>query len=480
MVSVEAATTRQFQLWLHEMCSNRRLARIVVDEAHRAIQDESYREVFNELDRIRIATTVPIVLLSATVPPSCEKQLMAKFRCHIFDTVRLPTNRPNLAYSFYRTPKAKYFTQIARYFHEKLVKHGSGYRAIVFCRTKMGSHDGVDPLAEYLTTYLSREGITEQVSAYYSDKENKEEEFDQWAKRKTRIIVATTALGAGIHFEDIRDVVHCGLSSSVVEFVQETGRGGRDGLPCNAVTYYDTTDTMKPPPVSQDVFGARIMKTVASSKVCRRFHVTDLLDGYPTDCISCGGALCDICNGEYESQRDPPLRPAYVDDRRLKEQGPLLPPPIEPVPIPQQTGENRQDSPVELEYSPRSLGRQTPLGERIERTYAGKLRSHNRPRQEEMGRGNRRDNLGKAPSPKVRDSGRYDPPERDEGHPRRKRKQPSPEYISSSEDEWENDIEGTRNRKAQLVKRIKTHDRADNADKNEVCSKFLIIFQMLN
>jgi hypothetical protein len=337
MVSVEAAATHPFHQWLHEMCSNGRLSRIVVDEAHRAIQDNNYRQVFNELEPIRVATKVPIILLSATVPPSCEEQLMSKFRCQLFETVRLPTNRQNIHFKFKSTSKPQYFAQIASYLFDKLSHHGRGYRAIVFCRKKKEPTDGVDPLAQYLTTYLAAKGFTENVSAYYSDKDDKEEEFARWARGEATIMVATTALGAGIHLQDIRDVVHCGLSSSVVDYAQETGRGGRDGLACNAITFFDPTDSNMPPPIAKDVFGARIMKTVASSKTCRRFHISDLLDGYPTDCVSSGSVLCDNCHVDYSSKKEPPLRPLYVEDLRLK----LPAPPAIPSP-PRHTPSNLQ------------------------------------------------------------------------------------------------------------------------------------------
>jgi superfamily II DNA helicase RecQ len=53
-----------------------------------------------------------------------------------------------------------------------------------------------------------------------------------------RIVVATTAFGTGINFSDIRIIVHYGLPSSLTEYMQNIGRGGRDGEPYKCVLYF--------------------------------------------------------------------------------------------------------------------------------------------------------------------------------------------------------------------------------------------------
>ena len=50
-----------------------------------------------------------------------------------------------------------------------------------------------------------------------------------------RLIIATSAFGLGIDIPDVRQIVHWGLTSTVEEYVQETGRAGRDGLSVQAI-----------------------------------------------------------------------------------------------------------------------------------------------------------------------------------------------------------------------------------------------------
>ena len=55
---------------------------------------------------------------------------------------------------------------------------------------------------------------------------------------KLRIVVATIAFGMGMDCPNVRQVIHWGPSGDIEQYMQETGRTGRDGLPATAVLYY--------------------------------------------------------------------------------------------------------------------------------------------------------------------------------------------------------------------------------------------------
>ncbi|KAG6863980.1 hypothetical protein C0991_001400, partial [Blastosporella zonata] len=73
--------------------------RLVFDEAHLALTDEDYRATLKNIRQIRIIP-VPIIVLSATIPPTSETALATAFG--LTDdriTIRMSTDRPELCYT---------------------------------------------------------------------------------------------------------------------------------------------------------------------------------------------------------------------------------------------------------------------------------------------------------------------------------------------------------------------------------------------
>ena len=56
-------------------------------------------------------------------------------------------------------------------------------------------------------------------------------------KGTCRVLFSTIAVGTGINIPNIRRVIHNGPAAKVDQYVQETGRGGRDGDLCEVVLY---------------------------------------------------------------------------------------------------------------------------------------------------------------------------------------------------------------------------------------------------
>ena len=59
------------------------------------------------------------------------------------------------------------------------------------------------------------------------------------------IVIATVAFGMGIHRPDVRMAIHWGVPEDIELYIQQSGRVGRDGLPCYALLVYGSRDLNK-------------------------------------------------------------------------------------------------------------------------------------------------------------------------------------------------------------------------------------------
>ena len=57
------------------------------------------------------------------------------------------------------------------------------------------------------------------------------------AKSRLRVLICTVAFGMGINCAAVMKVIHWGPPPDIESYMQETGRGGRDGSPCSAVLF---------------------------------------------------------------------------------------------------------------------------------------------------------------------------------------------------------------------------------------------------
>ena len=105
----------------------------------------------------------------------------------------------------------------------------------------------------------------------------------------TQLLVATSALTHGINYAAVRYVIHAEIPRSLLEFVQESGRAGRDGKPAKSIIF--NTQTRYSTDLSlQHYLDAHQLHQ------CRLSALHIYLDGISKSCAELEVNLCDVCD----------------------------------------------------------------------------------------------------------------------------------------------------------------------------------------
>ncbi|KJZ71409.1 hypothetical protein HIM_09197 [Hirsutella minnesotensis 3608] len=141
--------------------------------------------------------------------------------------------------------------------------------------------------------------------------EGKATRFKRWMEGG-ELIVATNALGLGVDVPDVRLVVHAGMPRRLRDYVQESGRAGRDGARSQAVVV-----CRKPGRPGQDARGAERAKggrrdqkeggtwegaveEFVEGKWCRRQVLDRVMDGWlGRQGCEADEEACDICTRRH-------------------------------------------------------------------------------------------------------------------------------------------------------------------------------------
>ncbi|KRH92471.1 ATP-dependent DNA helicase, helicase, partial [Pseudoloma neurophilia] len=131
-----------------------------------------------------------------------------------------------------------------------------------------------------------------------------------------RVICATIAFGMGINHKNVRFVIHHSISSTMINYYQESGRAGRDGNIAICMMFYSYNDRRRLLSLntsSKD--GSKKSKTeldrvveMCTNDKCRR----NSLLGYFGETVDCTG--CDICDEKIRKIKNCTMAMAIVSN----------------------------------------------------------------------------------------------------------------------------------------------------------------------
>ena len=260
------------------MPGNRKLLRrVVIDECHLTYTASDYRQKLRHLHHLRVLG-VSMVLLTATLPPTRVHELIDAMSIQNPIIIRRSTVRPNIRYMVQRCPskdQLKVACEMAR-----LRKLKKGERVIFYCRSR--------DQAEGLTKLLG-------CGFYYSNSVS-EETTILWMENGG-FCAATGALGTGLDFPGIVYVVHIGIPYGMIDFAQETGRGGRNGEDVDSIILLTDLESQKlrKTEAAELSIDEMAVKRFIETKECRRLAMSAYLDEEGKACRDVDGRACDHC-----------------------------------------------------------------------------------------------------------------------------------------------------------------------------------------
>ena len=239
------------------------LGKIFVDEVHLFSTDGEFRPMFRQLPTLRFMP-VSFVLMTATAPEWVVSDILKCF----FAPGRMPlvirqqTNRLNISYE---TKMGAQVGDLTNQCAVNLSTYTEDERSIIYV-------PAIDLVTRVKEAFVL-EGIPCSTYTGQQMLDENRDNFASWRDGETKIMIATSAFGLGVDYDQVRHVLFFGLPHSLEDFGQQSGRAGRDGKPSSALLMFDARKEhfkMDQLPDDQKKCFEVMMTFATTTSVCRR------------------------------------------------------------------------------------------------------------------------------------------------------------------------------------------------------------------
>ena len=194
-----------------------------------------------------------MIAVTATVNTTMRKDIMSKLDMNGCTFIHTSPDRPNICYIV--KLRSDISTDLMYVLDDLKTASIKAMRVIIYCKSlnlcanlyahflyELGSMSYYPPGAEEIAS-------NRLFGMYHSSTSphNKAVILKSMAELDgtTRVVFATNALGMGVHFAGVNTVIHYGAPNSLDDYLQESGRAGRNGEQATSTIYWCPSDAPK-------------------------------------------------------------------------------------------------------------------------------------------------------------------------------------------------------------------------------------------
>lgn len=204
------------------------ITKIAVDEAHCISSwGHDFRPAYLNISRLRdYFPQSPIMALTATATPKVLADIQKYLKLNQAEHFQTSVVRSNISIEIRHAED-----KLRELYH--FVRQQPGV-SIVYAYSRKQTEQIADQLSTWnIASHFFHAGLSS---------EEKNKRINDWKEQHVKVMVATTAFGMGIDFDQVRSVIHWDFPESMENYSQEIGRAGRDGSPANALMLYKEED----------------------------------------------------------------------------------------------------------------------------------------------------------------------------------------------------------------------------------------------